>query len=112
MTAIKNQLAKGGGSYMLACQYRTVATAVEEAVAYGLANRDLEGLTHIGIDEISRTEFLLQYDLTGLVYAMQLKTRFRQINSQHFKLAFFAILLHGSPCFYFDVFLTLTSWLN
>lgn len=32
----------------------TVATAVEEAVAYGLANRDLDGLTHIGIDEISR----------------------------------------------------------
>ncbi len=30
-----------------------VATAVEEAVAYGLAHRDLDGLTHIGIDEIS-----------------------------------------------------------
>lgn len=36
------------------CAWGTVATAVEEAVAYGLANRDLEGLTHIGIDEISR----------------------------------------------------------
>lgn len=36
------------------CVWGTVATAVEEAVAYGLANRDLEGLTHIGIDEISR----------------------------------------------------------
>ena len=36
------------------CTWGTVATAVEEAVAYGLANRDLEGLTHIGIDEISR----------------------------------------------------------
>ena len=36
------------------CAWGTVATAVEEAVAYGLANRDLDGLTHIGIDEISR----------------------------------------------------------
>ncbi len=36
------------------CSWGTVATAVEEAVAYGLSNRDLEGLTHIGIDEISR----------------------------------------------------------
>jgi transposase len=36
------------------CAWGTVATAVEEAVAYGLANRDLTGLTHIGIDEISR----------------------------------------------------------
>lgn len=36
------------------CAWGTVATAVDEAVAYGLADRDLEGLTHIGIDEISR----------------------------------------------------------
>ena len=36
------------------CSWGTVATAVEEAVAYGLAHRDLDGLTHIGIDEISR----------------------------------------------------------
>ena len=36
------------------CAWGTVATAVEEAVTYGLAHRDLEGLTHIGIDEISR----------------------------------------------------------
>jgi len=36
------------------CAWGTVATAVEEAVAYGLVHRDLEGLTHIGIDEISR----------------------------------------------------------
>ena len=35
------------------CAWGTVATAVEEAVAHGLANRDLDGLTHIGIDEIS-----------------------------------------------------------
>jgi len=39
---------------LLRCSWGTVATAVEEAVAYGLANRDLEGLTQIGIDEISR----------------------------------------------------------
>lgn len=36
------------------CAWGTVATAVDEAVAYGLADRDLAGLTHIGIDEISR----------------------------------------------------------
>ena len=36
------------------CAWGTVATAVEEAVAYGLAHRDLGELTHIGIDEISR----------------------------------------------------------
>ena len=36
------------------CSWGTVATAVEEAVAYGLAHRDLDGLTHIGIDEVSR----------------------------------------------------------
>lgn len=36
------------------CSWGTVATAVEQAVAYGLANRDLDGVTHIGIDEISR----------------------------------------------------------
>ena len=36
------------------CSWGTVATAVEAAVAYGLAHRDLEDVTHIGIDEISR----------------------------------------------------------
>ena len=36
------------------CSWGTVATAVEEAVAYGLAHRDLDPLTQIGIDEISR----------------------------------------------------------
>jgi transposase len=36
------------------CAWGTVASAVERAVAYGLANRNVEGLTHIGIDEISR----------------------------------------------------------
>ena len=36
------------------CSWGTVVTAVEDAVAYGLAHRDLDRLTHIGIDEISR----------------------------------------------------------
>ena len=36
------------------CSWSTVAAAVDEAVAYGLAHRDLSGVTHIGIDEISR----------------------------------------------------------
>lgn len=45
----------------------TVAAAVAWAVAYGLARRDLSGVTHIGIDEISRKRghvYLTQvYDL-------------------------------------------------
>jgi transposase len=36
------------------CAWSTVAAAVDEAVAYGLINQDLTGITHIGIDEISR----------------------------------------------------------
>ena len=36
------------------CSWSTVAAAVEEAVTYGLAHRDLSDVTHIGIDEISR----------------------------------------------------------
>ena len=36
------------------CSWSTVAAAVDEAVAYGLAHHDLSGVTHIGIDEISR----------------------------------------------------------
>ncbi len=36
------------------CAWGTVAHAVEEAVAYGLAHRDVSGVRHIGIDEISR----------------------------------------------------------
>ena len=36
------------------CSWSTVAAAVDEAVAYGLAHRDLSEVTHIGIDEISR----------------------------------------------------------
>ena len=36
------------------CSWSTVATAVDEAVVYGLEHRDLTNVTHIGIDEISR----------------------------------------------------------
>ena len=32
----------------------TVAASVQWVVSYGLAHRDLSGVTHIGIDEISR----------------------------------------------------------
>ena len=40
---------------LFGCAWGTVAAAVEEAVAYGLAQRDLSELTHVGIDEISRS---------------------------------------------------------
>lgn len=36
------------------CSWSTVEAAVDEAVAYGMAHRDLSTVTHIGIDEISR----------------------------------------------------------
>jgi len=36
------------------CSWGTISQAVEEMVEYGLANRDLEDITHLGIDEISR----------------------------------------------------------
>ncbi len=36
------------------CSWSTVAKAVDEAVVYGLAHRELSQVTHIGIDEISR----------------------------------------------------------
>lgn len=39
---------------LFGCAWSTVAQAVDEAVAHGLAERDLSGVTHIGIDEISR----------------------------------------------------------
>lgn len=41
-------------SRLFRCSWGTVASAVEEAVVYGLAHRELDNLTHIGIDEISR----------------------------------------------------------
>jgi transposase len=36
------------------CAWGTVAAAVDFVVQYGLENRDLSGITHIGIDEIAR----------------------------------------------------------
>jgi transposase len=36
------------------CSWGTVAAAVDFVVKYGLKNRDLTGITHIGIDELSR----------------------------------------------------------
>ena len=36
------------------CAWGTVSQAVDEAISYGLAHRDLSAITHIGIDEISR----------------------------------------------------------
>ena len=39
---------------LFGCAWGTVERAVEAAVAYGLGHRDLTGVTHIGIDEISR----------------------------------------------------------
>ena len=39
---------------LFGCAWGTVERAVEAAVTYGLAHRDLTGVTHIGIDEISR----------------------------------------------------------
>ena len=39
---------------LFGCAWGTVAAAVEESVAYGLTQRDLSELTHVGIDEISR----------------------------------------------------------
>ena len=39
---------------LFGCAWGTVERAVEAAVTYGLAHRDLTDVTHIGIDEISR----------------------------------------------------------
>ena len=36
------------------CSWGTVAASVDFVVKYGMENRDLSGITHIGIDEISR----------------------------------------------------------
>jgi transposase len=36
------------------CSWGTVAASVDFVVKYGLENRDLSGITHMGIDEISR----------------------------------------------------------
>ena len=39
---------------LFGCAWGIVGRAVEAAVTYGLARRDLTDVTHIGIDEISR----------------------------------------------------------
>ena len=39
---------------LFGCAWGTVERAVDAAVTYGLAHRDLSGVTHLGIDEISR----------------------------------------------------------
>ena len=53
---------------LFGCAWGTVERAVEAAVVYGLAHRDLTGVTHIGIDEISRKKGHVYvtnvYDLT------------------------------------------------
>jgi hypothetical protein len=36
------------------CSWGTVASSLDFVVKYGLENRDLCGITHIGIDEIAR----------------------------------------------------------
>ena len=53
------------------CAWGTVATAVKSVVRYGLEHRDLSGITHIGIDEISRRKG--QVYLTN-VYDLRSKT--------------------------------------
>jgi len=49
------------------CSWGTISAAVDVVVQYGLSKRDLSGITHIGIDEISRKkghEYLTNvYDL-------------------------------------------------
>lgn len=41
-------------SRLFKCSWGTVAAAVDFVIKYGLENRDLTGITHIGIDELSR----------------------------------------------------------
>ena len=53
------------------CAWGTVASAVDTVVEHGLLNRDLGGVTHIGIDEISRKKGHVY--LTN-VYDLQRKT--------------------------------------
>ena len=39
---------------MFGCAWSTVEQAVKTAVAYGRERQELDGLTHIGVDEIAR----------------------------------------------------------
>ena len=56
---------------LFGCVWGTVATAVKSMVKYGLEHRDLSGITHIGIDGISRKKG--QVYLTN-VYDLRSKT--------------------------------------
>jgi transposase len=56
---------------LFSCAWGTVATAVKSVVNYGMEHRDLSGITHIGIDEISRKKG--QVYLTN-VYDLRSKT--------------------------------------
>jgi len=56
-------------SNLFHCSWSTVEEAVDEAVEYGLANREMPEVIHIGIDEISRKKGHVYvtnvYDLKG-----------------------------------------------
>ena len=56
---------------LFGCAWGTVATAVKSVVRYGMEHRDLSGITHIGIDGISRKKG--QVYLTN-VYDLRSKT--------------------------------------
>ena len=56
---------------LFGCAWGTVATAVKSMVKYGMEHRDLSGITHIGIDGISRKKG--QVYLTN-VYDLRSKT--------------------------------------
>ena len=56
---------------LFGCAWRTIATALKSVVKYGMEHRDLSGVTHIGIDEISRKKG--QAYLTN-VYDLRSKT--------------------------------------
>ena len=56
---------------MFGCAWGTIAAAVKSVVKYGMEHRDLNGITHIGIDEISRKKG--QVYLTN-VYDLRSKT--------------------------------------
>ena len=56
---------------LFGCAWGTIATAVKSVVKYGMEHRDHSGITHIGIDEISRKKG--QVYLTN-VYDLRSKT--------------------------------------
>lgn len=56
---------------LFGCAWGTIATTVKSVIKYGMEHRDLSGITHIGIDEISRKKG--QVYLTN-VYDLRSKT--------------------------------------